>query len=551
MKSEIKGRRSALRDGGGFVLLIGLNVWIAWRLFRVEYTPHFSSIEGAFIGLARYSRHWGSISWWPIWHCGMPFEDTYVPLLHLTVAVVATATRMSPALAYHAVTALTYSLAPATLFLLARGFGASRGTAVVAGLAFSLFSPSAILMPEVRADLGDPFGGRRLQVLTVYGEGPHITAIAFIPVAILALENVLRRRSGRTRALAALSLAAVFLTNVPGTMGLALAVFCWICIQDRLQLPAFKAAGGAAILAYGLACFGMPPSSLKTVFVNVGPMHSGFSQTLRQPPYLLPLLLLGTAALGYGLTWCGGVPLFARFGLTYLALTTTLVLTARHHETFEILPQAGRLHLELELGASLVLAWLVWLLYRFKPTRYAVVAFGIAALVFRCQNYRRRARVDITAAKIGERSEYASARWLEENIPGQRVYASGSTAFWLNAFSDLPQFLGCCDQGRATEARSAVPYLVHAGTNPEQTRTAIMWLKAAGIQAMVVNGPESSDEYKDYNQPERFESLLPKLHRERGDTIYRIPQRTSSLAHAIHRGEAVPVAGLEFPMTQW
>src|SRR5205823_6612688 len=44
---------------------------------------------------------------------------------------------------------------------------------------------------------------------------------------------------------------------------------------------------------------------------------------------------------------------------------------------------------------------------------------------------------------------------------------------------------------------------------------------------------------KDYRQPERFEGLLPVLHRERGDTIYQMPQRTMSMAHVLHAGEAL------------
>src|SRR5437762_6732684 len=93
-----------LPDGLAFSILFGLNAWIAWRLFWVEYTGNFGSIEGSFIGLTRYlSRHWDSISWWPVWHCGMPYQDTYVPLLHLTVAFVAAATRTSPAHVYHSI----------------------------------------------------------------------------------------------------------------------------------------------------------------------------------------------------------------------------------------------------------------------------------------------------------------------------------------------------------------------------------------------------------------------------------------------------------------
>jgi hypothetical protein len=534
-------KRPALRDAVLATLLFALNAWLAWRLFSIAYTPHWSSIEGAFIGLARHlSLHWSDFSWWSIWRCGMPFQDTYVPLLHVTVAALATLAHWSAAHAYHAVLGVTYSLGAATLYFLARRLDADRPAALFAGLFFSLFSPSAFLIPEFGVDLGNPFAGRRLQVMTVYGEGPHVTAIALIPLALLVLEYALRRRTGRSFALAAIALGAVFATNIPGTMGLALAVFCWIAVQpDATRLAALRLAAGAAALGYAIVCFAVPPSSLATVFGNVGPMHSGFSTALHHTPYLLPLVFAAVAGLGWLLARTF-LPLYVRFGAIYAALTALLVFTARHSEQFELLPQAGRLHLEMELGIAFVLAWLLWLVYRSsRYARYAVVLFGAAAIYYQAGNYRWRARLDLKPADPTVRSEYTSARWLDSNLHGQRVYATGSTGFWLNAFTDTPQMTGCCDQGNSMAALASVPYLIHAGVAPAQTRAAIEWLQTMSVHAIVVNGPDSTDEYKDFQHPERFEALLPVLHRERGDTIYAIPQRTASLAHVI-RPDEVP-----------
>src|SRR5580658_6601216 len=83
-------------------VLAAWNAWICWRLFTLDYINQFASIDGDFVSIARYlSRHWGDHAWWPLWHLGMPFEDTYVPLLHLMVAALATATRISAVHAYH------------------------------------------------------------------------------------------------------------------------------------------------------------------------------------------------------------------------------------------------------------------------------------------------------------------------------------------------------------------------------------------------------------------------------------------------------------------
>ena len=41
------------------------------------------SIEAAYIGLARYiANHLGELSWFPLWYGGIPYADTYPPLLH-------------------------------------------------------------------------------------------------------------------------------------------------------------------------------------------------------------------------------------------------------------------------------------------------------------------------------------------------------------------------------------------------------------------------------------------------------------------------------------
>src|SRR5258707_5341111 len=141
-------RRIAFRAAGSnlpaFLVLTALNLSISWRLFKIEFTDHFSSIEGAWIAIARYiSTHWGDYSWWPLWHCGMPYQDTYVPLLHLAVAAFATLAHIPAARAYHAVVAVTYALGPATLYLMASRLGARPGAAFLAGLSYSLLSPSA------------------------------------------------------------------------------------------------------------------------------------------------------------------------------------------------------------------------------------------------------------------------------------------------------------------------------------------------------------------------------------------------------------------------
>lgn len=532
-----------LRNISAFLLLTALNLSICWRLFKVEYTDHFSSIEGSFIAIARYiSRHWGDFSWWPLWHCGMPYQDTYVPLLHLAVATTASLGHLSAARAYHGAIGVTYAMGAATLYLMAVRLGARRGAAFLSALFYSLFSPSALFMPGVARDIGGLWFSRRLQVLTVYGEGPHVSAMTLLPIAILALESALARGTLRALALAAVAIALVFLTNVPGTMALGLTVFCWICAQPRDRFAAaWKIAASASALAYGLACFGVPPSSLLTVGGNIGPMHTGFSNSLKHGPLLLILVLAAVAAAGYLLARTR-LPLVVRFAVLFAGLVAPLAITA-HTETFELLPQVGRLHLEAEMGVCLILGCTAWALYSLIPRwiRPIVLALCIAPVFLQWQNYGSRADTDIQPANLSNHSEFTTARWLDANMNGSRVYAGGSTSFWLNSFTDTPQLIGCCDQGLAMPVLAYVPYVVNSRVGPRETLNAKPWLQALGVRALVVNGPTSTDEYKDIQAPERYGGVFPVLHEENGDTVYSVLPDGTSLAHVVRPGEQVPV----------
>ncbi len=525
------------------LVLTALNLSISWRLLKIEYTNAFSSVEGYFIAIARYiSGHWGDFSWFPLWHCGMPYQDTYVPLLHMVVAATAGLGHIPAARAYHGVVGVTYALGAPALYWMAVRLGAPRGAAFLSALFYSLFSPSALLMADVARDLGGLWFSRRLQVLTVYGEGPHITAMTLLPVVILALENALVKKTGRALALAALSIALVFLTNIPGTMALGVAVFCWICAQPRDRHPsAWMVAAAAAALAYGVACFGVPPSSIFRVGANVGDMHRGFSNSLHYGPLWLVLAFGSVAAAGFVLARTR-LPLALRFAILFSALVGAMAATAKSG-TFELLPQVGRLHLEFEMGACLLLGFASWALYSLFPrwTRPVVLAICLGPLVLQYGNYRWRARVDTQRADLERRSEYTSARWLSANMKGGRVYVTGSTAFWLNAFSATPQLIGCCDQGQSMPVLNAVPYTLNTPASPGSTEAGIGWLRALGVQALVVNGAASTDEYKDIRAPQRFDGLLPLLHRENGDAIYSVLPLGTSLAHVLRPGELVPV----------
>ncbi len=230
-----------------------------------------------------------------------------------------------------------------------------------------------------------------------------------------------------------------------------------------------------------------------------------------------------------------------RFATVYFALTAVLVLTAFPNR-FELLPQVAREQLEMEMGFCLLAGSLAGFLFRRSPWRLQLVLGLLFAIVvgYQIQHYRVSARTEISPVDLGARSEHASAVWADTHLGGQRVYVSGSDSFWWNTFTDVPQVLGCCDQGMALPVLANINSLIDPPTGPYHEILTKAYLQAFGAQAIVVSGPQSTDEYKDIKVPERFDALFPVLHRELGDTIYAVPQRSTSLAHVVRPGETVP-----------
>jgi hypothetical protein len=112
----------------------------------------------------------------------------------------------------------------------------------------------------------------------------------------------------------------------------------------------------------------------------------------------------------------------------------------------------------------------------------------------------------------------------------------GSIAQWANAFTELQQFSGSSWSMpyNLTQQRGLREIYKGGETAERDARVSLAWLKAYGAGAVGVSGPHSSEFWKSYIvHPAKFEGILPVLWREDDVTIYRVPQRTPSLAHVM------------------
>ena len=524
--------KKSAQTAAGALFLFCLNAYLCRELFVTEFTQHMGSIEGAYIALARYvMEHPWELRWFPWWYGGVPYQNTYQPLLHLLVAAVASVAGISAPLSYHAVTAAAYCLGPVTLFWMGSRLSGRRLPSLAAAVLYSVFSPSALLTPSVAADMGTFLGPRRLQALVHYGEGPHITSMFLLPLAVIALDVALRKARPISTAVATVATMGVVLTNWIGTVALAMAVAAYLLAKrDAGSIRKWAQAAGIGGLSYALAATWIPPSTLFAVQRNAQIVVGSYEMRVKQGLYLV-LVLLVVLTVRYSLRRAL-VSEFVQFWACFFVLCGSLPLTAEWLDIY-ILPQPERYHLEMEMAVCFLAAIVLGKVFEAWRLRGKLITTVVVLLfaAHQVQQYRSYTRTLVGHIDVPGTVEYQVAKWLDENLTGQRVFLPGSLRYWLNAFADNPQLGGGFDHAITNPRLASTTYGIT--TTRGNGEDAVLWLKAYGVRAIAVGGPESREVYKDFRDPAKFEGVLPELWRDGDDVIYGVPARTESLAHVI------------------
>ena len=497
-------------------------------LFAGEFTRYRGSIESAYITDARFIvQHFPDLSWNHLWYLGFPFEWFYTPLLPALVAVVGKLIDNVPA-AYRLVAAAGYALGPAALYVATREIARSRAAAVFAALAFIFLPSISYLLPGLQAD-GSAFSGAalpppwRLIALVEYGEGPHVLSLSLALLALAAGARYIRAPSGARLALAVVAVVAVALTNLIGVLGAA--VFLAV-------IPASERIGGRAEGRYArLFLIGALAGLLSLGWYSLGFIRAvfGFSTPGGSDggtAYLwLPVLMI---AMLTAVAWLDRrLPDGAALAIGWTVVFAAIVV-ARQFGGVALAPQPIRYALELDAAGAIAFGiGAAWAMRRLgAPGRRRAVttaaAVALAAVVIALGAAGWIAVRERLQADPGWRdwSERRVALWLSQHLAsGERAYLTGDHAFWVDVFADVPQVRGGVDFAFTNPWWAHVTYQVNTGTDPE---ISVLWMQALPVRYIVVTGPASSDAYKDFVLPQKFDGQVPVVFDERGVKIYEV-----------------------------
>jgi hypothetical protein len=524
---KLSRRREILLD---FFLVFLFTAVLIKPYFKAKYTDKWSSIESTFIADARFlSAHWPHPQWQPLWYAGTRFDYIYPPALRYGTAAISKVTGFWPVKAYHFYVATLYCLGIAGVYLLLRIGMRSRGAAFLGAAMTATMSPIFLFMPRFRGDawMWQP---QRLGVLVKYGEGPHMSALALIPIALAFTWIALDARKLWAVGAAALVTAGVVSNNFYGAVALAsfypvLVWAFWITRQDkRIVMPAIA----IPLLGYGLTAFWLVPSYFKVTAENMKYVSEhGTTWSIWVAVAVAVAFAVATDKLARGKaerTW----EVFVAGSVVFY----TLNVLGNHYFNFRISGEPMRLLPELDMIyiiAAVLLLRLMWL-QPGKPWRIAAAAIVVLAFATTA-GYIRHAWHMFPLSEYQDRVEYKLTEWIGQNLPDQRMLASGSVRFWYDAWRDLPQLGGGSDQGVLNGKVEQAQWEINLG---EKGAPSILWMQDLGVDTVFVSDEKSQEVYKDFMHPRKFEGALPVIFDDHaGNRIYRIPRRYMARARVV------------------
>lgn len=550
------GRPNHLRKFAGrlpwlyLAVLGGVNLYICHDALTSGSCPHWNSMHGQWMALARLARFaWLRPTWWRYWGGGEPLPYTYSPLIPFTIAAISRLFRCSLPLSLNVLTTAVYCLGPISFYLLSWRLSRRPGYSFAAALAWSLLSPAGLAMPDPGFHWQSFWGPRRLHLAFEWDDLPHLTGLTLLPLASWGLVCALERRRPLDYAIAGAAMAGMMLSNM---FGAVLAAFLAItlplavdCYPRRATLLRAALIAGAS---YVIVSPWLSPSLLLAMRANESSNGEGpWSQQAAMGLAItaIAIWVVSRLSVRWGARWATRWMLL--FGTLAILIPAMAQYTGLH-----FLPQPGRYKIEAELA-------IVWMaVFAILPAIERMPRIGrvllLAPLLFvagrQTLAFRRVAHELVAPVDVNRSIEYRAAKWVAENLPGQRVMMGGSLGNFLNDFASAEQLSAQpYTTGPNWEEQIAI-FTIYTGRNAgdRDAQYSLLWLKAFGVQAVAVPGPGSPEYWKPFAHPRKFDGVLPVLWREDDTTIYRVPQLSPAPVHVLRPQQLVnrrPLHGLD------
>ncbi len=516
------------------IALIWINAYICRDFFLVEHTGHMNAMHGFWMSIARLaSRNWWFPGWWPYWDAGMPVEWTYAPLVPALTSAWAGLAGVSVARAFHSISGVLYVLTPVVLFAMAAALSRNPGWSFIAAVVYSLSSLTQIIIPDESFAWSRIWDARRLYLVGVWDETPHIAALNAILLALLFTGIAILRQRTVYWVFAGAFMCLAMLANAFGLTALGIGLLSLLLAFGRERSTSnMLRMVATVVVAYLIACPAIPPSLFSSISTNQqfhGAVRFDTGSFTALGIVVLGIIILAAVFHRFRTEWW--LRFIAYFTWIFLSVPLISIFLDR-----SFLPQSVRYKIEAEVGLALIVVFGARALIEMAPA-YARIALAIVGLYLATDqviSHRRFAKANLKAMDYRTSIEYRAATWASEHLPDSRVWYTGSLGQWFSAWSDGQQMTGSSWSTAYNPMHQKLIYQSLYSSVPEDVRNAFLWLRAYGVQAVAIPGRKSPEFWKAIGIPELF-SGCEVLWREDDTAICNVPGSSSSFAHAIQK----------------
>ena len=334
------------------------------------------------------------------------------------------------------------------------------------------------------------------------------------------VSSPLRRAHLIALAVAGILCALVVANNFYGATALAIffPVIVFSVWTSQRDWRVWTRAAVIGLLAYGFSAFWLTPSYLKFTLINLKYVSQP-GNTWSEITLLVVIALFCIVSLRMGSRRTGSDWTIFVAGV---AAVITLDVLGWHYLGFRVTGEPQRLIPELDLVLILVFIELTRAAWRRKSFRIPAAAVVVIAFLPALQYLPHAWSPFPKSAPLSSVYEYQINQWIREHLPNERVFATGSLRFWIDAWADNAQTSGGSDQGLLNQVIPTALFQLAVG---DQASWSILWLQALGTDAVTVPDKTSREPYHDFHTPEKFAGHAPVLFDDhQGTVIYRIPR---------------------------
>jgi hypothetical protein len=499
--------------------LLILSLWLFVPILKLAYPALQPSVEPTVWFEAEFIKNnFPNLSWNPFWYLGYPFRFSGPPIFIYILAILSKTLGVPVSEIEKWLILILLSIIPVSLYIFISFILKNRLWAFLASVFFIVVLSFGYLFPQAQASgFNAGFGPWHYVGFLTYGGGQRILGLAILPLALLFLWKALSEWKHFWIILAVIFASLLFLSDHVTSISFLIGVLTILIVLGWDKL-------GRALILLVIACllvsFWYTPSYIQNILFSPSlagkPLKDVVTGLIRFFIVLIPafLAILALKKRRVEITFCI-LWLFLFLFLAFLYFLTDP----------DFLTEYSRFFPEIDIGIAMAFGLLIQNL-KFKRQNYnskfksfgflvAILIFASCILIlgWRFNSFR--------LSQYDPQLEREIANQLKNISNGQRVYLSGSTAFWFNFFEpNIPQVRGGVDQASTNPFWAHASYQIREGESP---KLAEGWLKALRVKYVVVHDKNSAEYYHDFKSTQKFEQIGTKVFDNRaGDVIFQV-----------------------------